>query len=76
LKTYDIMEEWDEHEQDCLVPLYFDALDSILLEKFWDTSWAVSVEVVKPTYPSEMSTKLARTVTMTVPRADSCCLVG
>ena len=30
------MEEWDEHEQDCLVPLYFDALDSILLEKFKD----------------------------------------
>jgi len=36
LKTYDIMEEWDECEQDCLVPLYFDALDSILLKKFKD----------------------------------------
>ncbi len=28
------MEEWDERKQNRLMPLYFNALDSILLEKF------------------------------------------
>ena len=30
---------------DRLAPLYFNALDSILLKEFRDTSWAVSAEV-------------------------------
>jgi len=81
------MEEWDERKQNRLMPLYFNALDSILLEKFKDILeyFMGSVSGGSEAHlPFRNEHKVGQAcdndysgpLHITIPKADLCCLAG